>query len=641
MADVKISALPVGTFATTSDLVPVVQSGTTKSVTVGQIHSAFTVTASKALVSNVSGNVTASSVTATELGYLSGVTSAIQTQFAGKQPLFSATAGSIFFSGGTSVVSQDNTRLKWDSTNQVLKLNDSATSPSSYFCVDSFVSGPNNTVGIAATILPKRTTILGAQIVSHGHLNNIFGAKIFESGVTKQNVGNLVTSFGIGNKFTKNIGGVYEATRSGVDITLSSIYGDISGTDFFYAGYILYVADSTLTQFQKITGDYVGESGGPTFTASFDGTNTIVNIPFLSPPAWTVAFIISGDGGTCAGSFNQFGGRGSVALGYMNYAPGEGSVAIGSRNISTTAGAITLGTLCTAAQYGFAVGYNNVASGNVSKATGSVCSADGTGSYAGGASSLTGEMATSTIVYGTSCQGNGPYSLIVGNGCIGGGEACFSGGTASNGNSDYCFVWNAPAGAGAGSFMITDGPQNVTEGGGKKLYIGNQNAFFGARFANGFIFASGRGSSITDTLGANFYYKQSSVDTADDTPTTIQTLYFPGPQGTGSGPGVDNVSIVRTTITALRSSGDSGAQGDSVVWEFQYRVKCLADGTVTVSGLTTNYVDGDAGPLGAWSTPTFTPDTYAVVIAVAGDTDYNITWWQESRVICNNNINND
>ena len=43
------------------------------------------VTASRALVSDASGFVSASSVTATELGYVSGVTSAIQTQLNGKQ----------------------------------------------------------------------------------------------------------------------------------------------------------------------------------------------------------------------------------------------------------------------------------------------------------------------------------------------------------------------------------------------------------------------------------------------------------------------------------------------------------------------------------------------------------------------------
>ena len=41
-------------------------------------------TASRALVTNSSGNITASAVTSTELGYLDGVTSAIQTQLNGK-----------------------------------------------------------------------------------------------------------------------------------------------------------------------------------------------------------------------------------------------------------------------------------------------------------------------------------------------------------------------------------------------------------------------------------------------------------------------------------------------------------------------------------------------------------------------------
>lgn len=41
-------------------------------------------TANRALVSNASGKVVASAVTATELGYLDGVTSAVQTQLNGK-----------------------------------------------------------------------------------------------------------------------------------------------------------------------------------------------------------------------------------------------------------------------------------------------------------------------------------------------------------------------------------------------------------------------------------------------------------------------------------------------------------------------------------------------------------------------------
>ena len=48
-------------------------------------------TASRSLLTDGSGNLSASSVTSTELGYLSGVSSAIQTQFGTKAPLASPT----------------------------------------------------------------------------------------------------------------------------------------------------------------------------------------------------------------------------------------------------------------------------------------------------------------------------------------------------------------------------------------------------------------------------------------------------------------------------------------------------------------------------------------------------------------------
>jgi hypothetical protein len=51
------------------------------------IVEAAAITANKALVSNASGIPVASATTDTELGYVSGVTSAIQTQFTNKQPL--------------------------------------------------------------------------------------------------------------------------------------------------------------------------------------------------------------------------------------------------------------------------------------------------------------------------------------------------------------------------------------------------------------------------------------------------------------------------------------------------------------------------------------------------------------------------
>ena len=64
---------------------------------------ASNLTASRALVSNASGKVAVSAVTATELGYLDGVTSAVQTQLDGKQAKI--TASGILKGGGSGSVS--------------------------------------------------------------------------------------------------------------------------------------------------------------------------------------------------------------------------------------------------------------------------------------------------------------------------------------------------------------------------------------------------------------------------------------------------------------------------------------------------------------------------------------------------------
>jgi len=61
-------------------------------------------TPSKATVFDASGFITASSVTATELGYVSGVTSSIQTQLNAKQPTISLTANRAVVTNGSGVL---------------------------------------------------------------------------------------------------------------------------------------------------------------------------------------------------------------------------------------------------------------------------------------------------------------------------------------------------------------------------------------------------------------------------------------------------------------------------------------------------------------------------------------------------------
>ena len=64
-------------------------------------------TASRALVSNTSGKVAASSVTSTELSYLSGVTSSVQTQFTGKIGTSASFGGDVSGTYGAIVVGDD------------------------------------------------------------------------------------------------------------------------------------------------------------------------------------------------------------------------------------------------------------------------------------------------------------------------------------------------------------------------------------------------------------------------------------------------------------------------------------------------------------------------------------------------------
>lgn len=84
-------------------------------------HNFNTVTASRVAQFGASKTLESSTVTTTELGYLSGVTSAIQTQINAKFTLPSLTSGSVLFSDG-STISQDNSNFFWDNTNKQLKI---------------------------------------------------------------------------------------------------------------------------------------------------------------------------------------------------------------------------------------------------------------------------------------------------------------------------------------------------------------------------------------------------------------------------------------------------------------------------------------------------------------------------------------
>lgn len=91
-------------------------------------------TASRALTTNSSNKLASSATTDTELGYVSGVTSAIQTQLNAKGTftLPSLTTGSVLFSNG-STIAQDNSNFFWDDSSNELGIG--TATPSAYLHV--------------------------------------------------------------------------------------------------------------------------------------------------------------------------------------------------------------------------------------------------------------------------------------------------------------------------------------------------------------------------------------------------------------------------------------------------------------------------------------------------------------------------
>lgn len=110
-------------------------------------------TASRVLVTDASKNISYSSVTDTELGYLSGVTSAIQTQIDAKFTLPALASGSVLFSDG-STITQNNTDFYWDDTNKQLQLGNGTAALPSF----TFKSDPNT------GIYGKTTDSLGFSV---------------------------------------------------------------------------------------------------------------------------------------------------------------------------------------------------------------------------------------------------------------------------------------------------------------------------------------------------------------------------------------------------------------------------------------------------------------------------------------------
>jgi hypothetical protein len=178
-------------------------------------------TASRALVSDGSGFVSASSVTSTELGYLSGVTSSIQTQFNSVATNPMTTGGDIIYGGASGVP----TRLANGAANTVLRSAGGTSAPAWGPVLDSGTYTPTGT-GVAniTSVTPGLATYIRV-----GSIVMVFGVVSVDPAAVS-----LVTSWRLTLPVASNLGsttdlsGTWTCNGSGFvsDQGLARINGD-------------------------------------------------------------------------------------------------------------------------------------------------------------------------------------------------------------------------------------------------------------------------------------------------------------------------------------------------------------------------------------------------------------------------------
>jgi len=141
-------------------------------------------TASRAVISNASGKVAVSAVTDTELGYLDGVTSAVQTQIDGKQATITGAASSITSSNLTALRS-----LYSDASGKVAASSITATELSYLGGVTSAIQTQIDSK--QATITGAATTIDDADLTASRAVISNASGKVAVSAVTSTEVGYL------------------------------------------------------------------------------------------------------------------------------------------------------------------------------------------------------------------------------------------------------------------------------------------------------------------------------------------------------------------------------------------------------------------------------------------------------------------
>ena len=139
-------------------------------------------TASRALISDASGKVAVSAVTSTELGYLDGVTSAIQSQLDGKSATGhghdAATTSAAGFMTAAMVTKLNGIAEGANKTVVDTALSSSSTNPVQNKVVNSAISTLTSTVTTNTSSISANTTAISALQTAFGEIETITSAEI-------------------------------------------------------------------------------------------------------------------------------------------------------------------------------------------------------------------------------------------------------------------------------------------------------------------------------------------------------------------------------------------------------------------------------------------------------------------------------
>ncbi len=211
-------------------------------------------TASRALVSDTSGKVAVSAVTSTELGYVDGVTSNIQTQLNAKQATIAG--------GATTITSSNLTVSRALVSDTSGKVAVSAVTSTELGYVDGVTSNIQTQLNAKqATIAGGATTITTSNLTTSRALVSSTSGKVAVSAVTSTELGYL-------DGVTSNI-------QTQLDSKVSGIYDVVIRTQTEFNAL---VASSTWLGAKSVC--FVGDGGSLVFTSSSDITipATVFNI---------------------------------------------------------------------------------------------------------------------------------------------------------------------------------------------------------------------------------------------------------------------------------------------------------------------------------------------------------------------------